>query len=735
MYIKERQAEQETVERAHERLMSGQYTNIQHWLPYLHSRGLDEEQISRLKLGAEWSDANWLLIPRFNFDGVEVLGHNRRRMPNSEGVENEDEEKYKYAYCNSFVKQVPAGLQTLSRNSKYLVLTEGDFDVINFEREGFAVLGKLSGKFWQVVLSNSENFDCIALAYDNDRQGKEYTQNAAQILFEHHIPFCVVELPEGTKDINQFYTAHIEQHDTCLQELLDNALDGLEFFAKSFLPPEGLNSLKRGEQNALKNRLKDFIIHAIRSGCDKADITDLCNRLGNDYPANWLAEVLKLAEKDEPEYVIVENLRKKHELLYNSRTGFYKYDSSKGIWILLDDKFIGALVREYLGYSSSAKRIHNVTEHLKAAVSSNDPIDKFNRLALFAFKNGTLHYRTDNAKEGALFRPASSTDFVTRRVSYCYDEKAECPTWLQAIDTIFAGDENRIRCFQEFCGYCLLNHCRYQKALILRDLSRRGSNGKSTLLEVLRAVFGEENCTSLEPVEFENEHAIIQLKDAKVNLSTEAKSETNCGETALKKAITGDTLRGRLLYRDFIDFKSTAKIIFAVNGSLQTKDSSGSMRRRFLVIDCPVHFVDDPHEGNPYEVKADNRMQDKLMKELAGIFNWCAAGARRLVYNGGKFTQTDEQSEIDSVFTQSSDSVNEFVAQFATEIVDVDGNGRTLTRSEVYELYCTYCENEDVDEPVSRKAFHEMFRQVLKAKGITFKERMNSNGFRCYDFS
>ena len=743
-HIKERQEEQDKIQRSHDALMSGQFTVCAHWIPYLHSRGLDDEQIRRLKIGIDLNAGQYgckLLIPRFNFDGVEVLGHNRRRMPNSEDTENEEEAKYMYAYCNSFVKKVPAGLQTLSRKSKYLCLTEGDFDVANFEREGFAVLGVLSGKDWQIVLSNAENFEEFVLAYDNDDKGHEYTQNAAQILLEHNLPFCVVELPAGFKDINDYYVAHIATHDTCLQELIDNAIDGLQYTAKSFIPEGGIDSLKRSEQKALKNRLKDFLIHTVRSGCDKADITELCNRLAEYYPSNWLVEVLKLAEKEEPEAVIVENLCKKYELLYNSKTGFCKYDIAKGIWLLLDDKFIGALVREYLGNSSTAKRIHNITEHLKAAVCSNEPIEKFDRLPLFAFANGTLHNERKNATEN-FFRPASASDFVTHRVSYSYDATAECPTWMQAVNTVFASDEKRVMCFQEFCGYCLMNHCRYQKALILRDKGKQGSNGKSTLLEVLRAVFGEENCTSLEPVQFEDKFSIIQLRHAKVNICSDAKPETKCGETNLKKAITGEVLQGRFLHKDFIDFKPTAKIIFALNGSLQTHDNSGSMQRRFLVIDCPVRFVDTPQEGNCYEVKADKGMKAKLMKELAGIFNWCFDGAKRLIRNGGKFTLTEEQAELDSVFNVSNarnDGIDDFTAEFGlTETIDIDGNGKIFTRTEVYAKYLLYCEAQGIEEPVSnfgKRAFHYLFRQALNAKGIQFSPYTNSDGIRCYDFS
>ncbi len=732
-YARDRQAEQERIQHMHDILISGKQTLAQNWLPYLHSRGVDNEQIERLKLGLD-SNGFYLAIPRFNYDGIEALGHNRRDMSDADGkARNEDRPRYMYAYTDAFIRYVPAGLQTLSRESKYLALTEGDFDYMSFEREGFAVLGKLSAKDWQIVFTHAEKFEQVVLAYDNDTQGRKYTLEAAQRLLEHRIPFCVIELPDGYKDINAYYGANLEKHDTVLQELIDNAADGLIYVGKSFMPEGGMDSLKRSAQKAIQEKLKGFLIQAARNGCDKADIAALCEKLSECYSASWLDEVLKLAEKGETEYLTVEALCKKHELLYNSRTGFYKYNSSKGIWLALDDKFIGALVREYLGYSASAKKIHYITEHLKAAVTSNEPIEKFNRLELFAFANGTLRAVRSNAQGGDVFTEASDTDYVTHRVNYDYDADAQCPTWLSCISTIFYGDEKRIRCFQEFCGYCLMNHCRYQKALILRDTSSRGSNGKSTILEVLRAVFGEESCTSLEPCEFEDEHSIVQLKDAKVNICADIKADSKHGDVNLKKAVTGDTLRGRLLHKDFIEFKPTAKIIFAVNGFLTT-NLSGSMRRRLLLIDCPVRFVDEPQEDNAYEVKADNTMQAKLMKELAGIFNWCKAGAVRLIRNGGKFTLTDEQSTLESTCISRNDTVAEFVKEFDVDAVDVDGNGRTFERSAIYARYIEFCDAEGIEEPVSVKSFRKLFVSSIKARKIPFKEFMNSQGTRCFSF-
>ena len=144
----------------------------------MHSRGVDDEQIRRCRLGVDQNfHSGGLLIPRLNFNGLEVLYYKTRRMPNSDGQENDSEERYKNAYTgsNSFLRNVPLGLQTLSKKGKFIVLCEGDFDTLNFEREGFAVLGSGGGAFsheaWPKVLSIAENFETVVLAFAHDDAG------------------------------------------------------------------------------------------------------------------------------------------------------------------------------------------------------------------------------------------------------------------------------------------------------------------------------------------------------------------------------------------------------------------------------------------------------------------------------------------------------------------------------------------------------------------------------------
>ena len=720
--IKDKEEEQDKIRRSHEALISGKYSFCSEWIQYLHERGIDDEQIERCRIGVDLNDFR-LIIPRFNHYGIEVLGHNRRKRPDAEGHENEQEPKYKYAQCDEFVRKVPLGLQTLNRKNKYLILTEGDFDYLSFERENFPVLDKvaLEGRYWQEVTSNAEKRDEVILAFDSDKQGRTYTLEAAKKLFEANLPFRVIILPENCKDINDYHVEYCKNGNS-LQMLIDDAEEGHEYLARSFMPDEGLEALSKSRKRELRNQLKTFLIQVKRNGADKADMMLLCEKLSEFYSQAWLNEILKLSEKEQTEFEVVEAIQKKHNLIFNERTGFYEYSDEKGIWLPCDDTAVYGFVQDYLGHSASAKKMLNVTQQLKASVNSNEPVDKFNRLPLIGFSHGTLHFSRNSAKEDFLKSP-SATDFLTHRLNYDYDSDSRCEEWLKFLDRVMMHDKKRIECLQEFCGYVLLPHCKYQKALILRDKTGDGSNGKSTLLEVLRALFGHDNTSCLEPAQFANEHAIMQIKDSMINICADAKTDISGSETNLKKAICGEPLTGRYLYKPHCIFQPRAKIVFAVNGNIKTKDNSGSMMRRFLIIDFNAHFIDDePPEGSTKEFRKDLNIAEKLMHELPGIFNWALEGANRLIRQG-KFTQTDEQHELSEAFNakKDDDSVEAFLSDYQKEFYDSDGYGKKFTRSEIYAMYADYCDEMNI-EPVSSRTFHEAFRDALQKKSIQYGE-------------
>lgn len=130
--------------------------------------------------------------------------------------------------CSSY-QHVPWGLQTLSRNSDVLIISEGYFDAISWEREGYPVISPITGNFsgsqWPEVLAACRMFKKVLVIFDNDKishAGDIFTARTAQMLFKHRIPFLVAHTPDDIKDVNDYYA-----NGGSLKAIVDSAKDGL----------------------------------------------------------------------------------------------------------------------------------------------------------------------------------------------------------------------------------------------------------------------------------------------------------------------------------------------------------------------------------------------------------------------------------------------------------------------------------------------------------------------------
>lgn len=707
-YFRDKQAVQDYIIGAH--------NNIPEYIiKYFESRGVDLEQINRLNLGCRAElFKNWLVIPHVDFNG-DFCYYRLRRAPDEQGDENEtlQPEKYKCAYIgdNSFLKNIPLGLQTLNRKSKYLVPVERDFDYLNFEREGFAVIGTggssgITEEILQIICDNADN-KIPVLAFDNDDAGRKYALDGALKLFKRKITFYVAVLPDNCKDVNDYYRVGGD-----LQKLCDDATPGLEYIAESLIPDEDFTMLSRGRQNTLKKNIKDFFIECRRAGADNADIQTLCECLEKKgLPEKWLAEIKAKSEHDDTDFEITKRLQEQYNLLFNEKTGFYKYDTELEAWQQSDDTTVGSYVYDYLGLTSTARKINAVVELIKKAVNSAVPVETFNKLPLIPLKNGTIHLNLENLRQSQ-FLLASPNDYVTSRREYEYNQYANCDEWLQTLQVIFAGDERRIKCLQEFCGYAWLPDCRFQKSLELRGT---GSNGKSLILNVLKKLYGDKNCSSLEIADLAKDFQRINLLYSFINISTEESAYIKEAESTLKKAVAGETITGCYKMKDYITFNPRAKFFFACNENIKISSKTYAMLRRFLLIDCPVRFIDDEPDGNnPFECKKDFGLEARLTtpESLSGIFIWTMRGLIRLLKQG-KFTETAEQAELSSTFTAKTDSIDNFVAECNSE-----WQSKKFTRAEIYTIYLEYCEKAGIDNPVANQNFHSAFTRALADKKI-----------------
>src|SRR5699024_2929880 len=101
---------------------------------------------------------------------------------------------------------------------------------------------------------------------------------------------------------------------------------------------------------------------------------------------------------------------------------------------------------------------------------------------LLAAQNGTIELAP-----GGRLRPARRGDRISRLCPVAYDGSAEYPLFREFLQTILPDPE--IRGFvRRWFGYCATGYAHEQ---VLTIFHGTGANGKTTLVDALRAVFGD----------------------------------------------------------------------------------------------------------------------------------------------------------------------------------------------------------------------------------------------------
>lgn len=238
---------------------------------------------------------------------------------------------------------------------------------------------------------------------------------------------------------------------------------------------------------------------------------------------------------------------------------------------------------------------------------------------LFLCKSGVINLTTRKLKS------PSPSDRLRKMSPVKFDPKAKCPQWIQFLKDTFLNNLELIFFIQKFCGYTLTGNAGEEKFLVLEG---PGSNGKSTLLEVIAGVLGEYGL----PVPFAtfkdpkwdqggNAHQadMVQMIGARFIRSVEIKEKARLNIERLKSLTGKDEMSARPPYsRDYIKFKPTGKIWLAVNHLPRIYDTSHACWRRLLRIP----FL--------YTVPADKEVKDfsdqLLQEESLGILNWMLDG-------------------------------------------------------------------------------------------------------------
>ncbi|MBU2551697.1 MAG: hypothetical protein KKB20_25015, partial [Proteobacteria bacterium] len=250
--------------------------------------------------------------------------------------------------------------------------------------------------------------------------------------------------------------------------------------------------------------------------------------------------------------------------------------------------------------------------------------------------------------------------------------------WDEFLDEIFPNEPAKLEVLQQFFGYCLMMDCRYEKALFLYGT---GSNGKGTVVDVLRAMVGDQNAASLSMEDLgDPKFSLYFLQNKLVNIATETPTRNVLATEVYKKVVSGEPVTTERKYGSKYEFRPYAKFVVSMNDLPVIPDRSYGFERRAILLQFNRRFV--AGQG------LDPDLKRTLVQETDYVFMWSLEGLKKLLASNG-FLVGEKVTEDTGRFIQALNPV----LTFLEECCITDNPEVKVKVSELWESYKDWCKD------------------------------------------
>ena len=414
-----------------------------------------------------------------------------------------------------------------------------------------------------------------------------------------------------------------------------------------------------------------------------------------------------------------------HDLreFFKRKTHFKRVEGSRNIfvWKGTHYKEVGySDVENFADKKFVPKVKYSVCREFRELVTISDPTPEnwFSESTegCINFKNGFLDTKTKT------LYPHSPDRGFLQVLPYNYDPHAKAPNFEKMLRLISEGNESIQQIILEAMGYALSNDKYWLHKAIIFD--GEGANGKSTLLELLELLAGEDNFSSCSMKDLESEYSRQMLDGKLFNLSEETPTRALVDSSIFKILTSGGSMQVRAPYKEPYSIRNRAKCIFLCNRMPKGFDTSYGFMRRLLIVPLNATLSKETM-GEDY----DPHIMEKLTGELPGVFNLCLDAYKRLK------TQKDfTKSElVDSAIKQYELEINTVKRWFNEEISLLEGEDseKFTPISRLYEHYKMSMVDES-ERPITKDSFSKELAKIIpKYESRYSRRRINGALKRC----
>lgn len=350
-----------------------------------------------------------------------------------------------------------------------------------------------------------------------------------------------------------------------------------------------------------------------------------------------------------------------------------------------------------LGSTAKNAYVEDVLNLIRRERATNYDDLNVDACRLINVTNGMLDWRTGEIV------PHDPKYRSTVRIPVRHDPGATSDLLLKTIRT-WIGDA-AMDLFLEMIGYFLIPTRKHQRAfLFIGD----GANGKSTAINLIRALIGPDNVSSESLHDLEdNRFRSANLVGKHLNVCADLDQRALACTGLFKKIVGDDTIPAERKNQQSFEFDPKVRLLYSANKLPRPKgDRSYGFFRRWILVPFENKFTPDG-------VKPELTMLHELTtpESLSALLNLAIGGLRRLEERG-EFNVPESSLDAAEEYRRESDITFSFVSTYCRPALGAAPLGKT----ELYTQFRTYCENEGIDYIPTAREFAQQIKSQLNPR-------------------
>lgn len=340
---------------------------------------------------------------------------------------------------------------------------------------------------------------------------------------------------------------------------------------------------------------------------------------------------------------------------------------------------------EHISGLSRAKR-NEVLAYLTIMIRENTSASDAN---LIAFQNGIYNVKEDS------FSQFSPEIVITNKIQWEYRPESYSELVDKTLNKIACQDLQVRALLEESIGYCLFRRNELGKAFIL--IGDR-SNGKSTFLDMVKTMLGDQNISSLDMGELGDKFKTAELFGRLANIGDDIGDEFIANAAIFRKLVTGERINVERKGQDPFEFNNYSKMLFSANSIPRIKDKTGAVQRRLVIIPFDAKFsIDDP-DYRPfikYELREKECMEYLVLLAIKGL---------RRVLTEQKFSKSERVEKELQDYEESNNPIIGFIKE--TDPAEINNE----PTKDIYKRYSVYCSENNL-QPLSNIEFSKQMKK------------------------